>query len=106
VLSHPPKQTARALAPGGILLPNSVGNTGGLLAGMPRMARAALMGKGSRDVRFVPCVPNRDNLEALAALLESDVKVVIDTVYPLAEAGKAVAHMFGHRARGKIVIAV
>ena len=104
VLSHTPKETARALAPGGILMPNSVGNTGGLLAGLPRMARAAVMGKGSRDVRFVPCVSNRANLEALAALLESDVKVVIDTVYPLDEAGKAVQHMLSHRARGKIVI--
>jgi NADPH:quinone reductase-like Zn-dependent oxidoreductase len=106
VLSHPPKATARALAPDGILMPNSVGNTGGLLAGLPRMARAAVMGKGSRDVRFVRCVPSRENLDALAALLESDAKVVIDTVYPLDEAGKAVAHMLGHRARGKIVLAV
>jgi NADPH:quinone reductase-like Zn-dependent oxidoreductase len=106
VLSHPPKQTARALAPGGILMPNSIGNTGGLLAGMPRMARAAIMGKGSRDVRFVPCVPNRENLEALAAGLESDARVVIDATYPLADAGKAVAHMLSHRARGKIVITV
>jgi NADPH:quinone reductase-like Zn-dependent oxidoreductase len=104
VLNHPPKETARALAPGGILMPNSVGNTGGFFAGTSRMARAAVMGKGSRDVRFVPCVPNRENLEALAAMLES-AKVVIDTVYPLEEAGRAVAHMFGHRARGKIVIA-
>jgi NADPH:quinone reductase-like Zn-dependent oxidoreductase len=106
VLSHPPKQTARALEPGGILMPNSIGNTGGLFAGMPRMARAALMGKGSTDVRFVPCVSNRENLEALAALLESDARLVIDEVYPLAEAGKAVAHMASHRARGKIVITV
>jgi NADPH:quinone reductase-like Zn-dependent oxidoreductase len=106
VLSHPPKETARALAPGGILMPNSVGNTGGLLAGLPRMARAAVMGKGSRDVRFVPCVPNRENLEALAALLESQAKVVIDETYPLAEAGKAVARMLSHRARGKIVITI
>jgi NADPH:quinone reductase-like Zn-dependent oxidoreductase len=107
VLSHPPKETARALALGGILMPNSVGNTGGLLAGTPRMARAALMGKGSRDVRFVPCVPNRENLEALAALLEpGGARVVIDETYPLADAGKAVAHMLSHRARGKIVITI
>jgi NADPH:quinone reductase-like Zn-dependent oxidoreductase len=106
VLTHPPKQTARALAPGGILMPNSVGNTGGVFAGLPRMARAALMGKGSRDVRFVPCVPTRENLEALAALLGSDVKVVTDEAYPLAEAGKAVAYMLSHRARGKVVITV
>jgi NADPH:quinone reductase-like Zn-dependent oxidoreductase len=106
VLSHPPKQTARALAPGGVLMPNSVGNTGGLFAGMPRMARAALMRKGSKDIRFVPCITNRENLEELAALLESDARVVIDETYPLADAGKAVAHMLSHRARGKIVIAV
>ena len=44
---------------------------------------------------------------ALAALLESgDVKVVIDKVYPLSEAANAVAHMLGHHAIGKVVIAV
>ena len=107
VLSHPPKATARGLAPGGILMPNSVGNTGGLLAGLPRMARANIMGKGSTDVRFVPCVVNRKNLEALAALLKPGAaKVVIDRVYPLSEAPAAVAHMLSHRARGKIVITV
>lgn len=107
VLSHPPKATARALAPGGILMPSSVGNTGGLLAGLPRMARAAIMAKGSTDVRFVPCVVNRENLEALAALLEPGAaKVVIDSVYPLSEAPAAVAHMLSHRAKGKIVITV
>jgi NADPH:quinone reductase-like Zn-dependent oxidoreductase len=107
VLNHPPKQTARALAPGGILMPNSVGNTGGMFAGLPRMARAAVMGKGSTDVRFVPCVVNRENLQALAALLESGaVRVVVDRVYPLDEAAAAVSHMLAHRARGKVVIAV
>jgi NADPH:quinone reductase-like Zn-dependent oxidoreductase len=107
VLNHPPTATARVLAPDGILMPNSVGNTGGLFAGLPRMARAALMGKGSRDVRFVSCVVNRENLNALATLLESGAaKVVIDRFYPLAEAGSAVAHMLGHHARGKVVISI
>jgi NADPH:quinone reductase-like Zn-dependent oxidoreductase len=107
VLNHPPKATARALAPDGLLMPNSVGNTGGLLAALPRMARAAVMGKGSTNVRFVRCVVNRENLNALARLLEPGAaKVVVDTVYPLAEAARAVAHMLGHHARGKVVIAV
>jgi NADPH:quinone reductase-like Zn-dependent oxidoreductase len=107
VVNHPPKATARALAPGGILIPNSVGNSGGLLAGLPRMGRAALMGKGSIDVRFVDCVVNRENLNALASLLESGAaRVVVDEVYPLAEAGKAVARMLGHHAGGKVVITV
>ena len=107
VLNHPPAATARVLKPGGILIPNSVGNTGGLFAGLPRMARAAAMGRGSTTVRFVRCEMNRENLEALAALLESgDVKVVIDEVYPLDDAAAAVAHMLEHHARGKVAIAV
>jgi NADPH:quinone reductase-like Zn-dependent oxidoreductase len=107
VLNHPPSATARVLAPGGTLIPNSVGSTGGLFAGLPRMARAALMGKGSTNVRFVTFVANRQNLEALVALLEpGDVKAVVDAVYPLDEAAAAVAHMFGHHARGNVVIAV
>jgi NADPH:quinone reductase-like Zn-dependent oxidoreductase len=107
VLNHSPSVARRVLAPTGTFIPNSVGNTGGMFAGLPRMARAALMGRGSTDVRFVTCVVNRENLEALAALLESGAaKVVTDKVYPLGEAGTAVAHMFGHHARGKVVIAV
>jgi NADPH:quinone reductase-like Zn-dependent oxidoreductase len=107
VLNHPPGVTRRVLKPGGTLIPNSVGNTGGWLAGLPRNARAALMRWGSTHVRFVRCVVNRENLQALAALLESgDVKVVVDRAYPLVEAGQAVAHMFGHHAKGKVVITV
>jgi NADPH:quinone reductase-like Zn-dependent oxidoreductase len=104
VLNHPPSATVRALAADGTFIPSSVGTTGRLLAGLPRMARAALMRKAAK---FVNADVNRANLEALAQFLTSgDVRVVIDTVYPLAEAGKAVAHMLGHHARGKIVIAV
>ena len=107
VMNHPPAATARTLMPTGTFIPNSVGNTGGLLAGLPRMARAALIGRGTTNVQFVTCVVNRQNLDALATLLESgDLKVVIDKVYPLSEAASAVAHMLGHHARGKIVIAV
>jgi NADPH:quinone reductase-like Zn-dependent oxidoreductase len=107
VLNHRPSKTARVLTPTGTFIPNSVGNTGGLFAGLPRMARAAVMGKGKTNVRFVNCIVNRDNLEALATLLDSGaVKVVIDKVYPLSEAADAVAHMLGHHARGKVVIVV
>ena len=105
VLNHSPAATARALAPSGILIPNSIGNTGGLLAGLPRMARARFM--RSVDVRFQACIVNRENLAALAALLESgQVRVVIDRTYPLADAPAAVAHMLGHHAAGNVVITV
>jgi NADPH:quinone reductase-like Zn-dependent oxidoreductase len=107
VMNHPPSATAPLLTPTGTFIPNSVGNTGGFFAGLPRMARAAIKGLGSTNVQFVTCVVNRENLEALATLLESGhAKVVIDKVYPLSEAANAVAHMLGHHARGKVVIAV
>jgi NADPH:quinone reductase-like Zn-dependent oxidoreductase len=107
VMNHPPARTARLLAPGGKLIPNSIGNTGRLLGGLPRTARAALMGRGSTNVQFVTCAINRENLDALAGLLESgDVKVVIDKTYALSDAADAVAHMLAHHARGKVVIAV
>jgi NADPH:quinone reductase-like Zn-dependent oxidoreductase len=107
VLNHRPRTTTRALAPGGVFMPNSVGNTGGMFAGLLRMAGAVPLGLGSTSVKFVNCIVDRGNLEALSGLLESgDVKVVIDRVYPLAQAGEAVAHMLGHHARGKVVITV
>ncbi len=108
VMNRPPKATARVLTPTGMLIPNSIGNKGGFFAGLPRMARAALMGRGSTDVQFVKnWVVNHENLDALATLLESgDVKVIIDKTYPLSEAANAVAHMLGHHAKGKVVITV
>ncbi len=107
VMNHPSSATAQLLTPTGMLIPNSVGNTGGFFAGLLRMARAAVIGRGSTRVEFVTCVVNRENLDALAALLESgDVKVVIDKVYRLSEAANAVTHMLEHHARGKVVIAL
>ena len=107
VMNHPPSATARVLTPTGLLIPNSIGNTGRFFAGLPRMARAALIGRGSTRVQFVTCVVNRDNLTALATLLESgDVKVVIDKAYPLSDAASAIGHMLGHHARGKVAIVV
>jgi NADPH:quinone reductase-like Zn-dependent oxidoreductase len=107
VMNHPPSATAQVLTPTGTLIPNSIGNTGGFFGGLARTARAALMGRGSTDVQLVTIVVNRKNLDALATLLESgDVKVVIDKIYALRDAANAVAHMLGHHAKGKIVIAV
>jgi NADPH:quinone reductase-like Zn-dependent oxidoreductase len=106
VLNHPPKRTARVLAPSGTFIPNSVGNTGGLLAGLPRMARAKLMGRSVR-VAFASYVVDHERLGALAALLETgEVRVVVGETYPLEAAPAAVAHMLGHHARGKLVVAV
>jgi NADPH:quinone reductase-like Zn-dependent oxidoreductase len=107
VLNYPPKAVARALAPGGTFIPNSLGYTGGLFAGLPRMARAVLMGLGSTKVKTVTPGVNRENLAALRQLLESgQVKVVIAQTYPLGQAAEAVTHMLGHHPGGKIAITV
>jgi NADPH:quinone reductase-like Zn-dependent oxidoreductase len=107
VMNHPPSATARVLAPNGLFIPNSIGNSGGFFAGLPRMARAARMRRGSTRVQLVTFVVNRENLDALATLLESgDVKVVIDQDYALSDAASAIAHMLGHHARGKVAIVV
>ena len=107
VLNRSPSVTARLLAPGGVFIPNSIGNSGGLLAGLPRVARAMLMGLGSATVKTVTLTVNREDLAALAGLLESGtVRVVIDKTYPLDAAAAAVAHMLGHHASGKIAITV
>lgn len=107
VLNHPAKAVARLLASHGILIPNSLGTSGRLLAALPRMARAALMGKGATTVKFVTIAVTRENLGALVRLLENgEVKVVIDQTYPFDQTAGAVAHMLGHHARGKVAIVV
>ncbi len=107
VLNHSPSKMARLLTPTGTLIPNSVGNTGGFFAGLPRMARAKIVGFGSTDVRFATCKVNRENLDDLRTLMESgEVKVIIDKVYPLSEASAAVAHMYAHHAVGQVAISV
>jgi NADPH:quinone reductase-like Zn-dependent oxidoreductase len=107
VLNHPPKATARVLAPKGMLIPNSLGYTGGLLAGLPRTARAVLMGLGSTNVKLVTPAVNRENLAALLRLLETgEVRVIIDKTYPLDQAASAITHMLQHHASGKIAITV
>ncbi len=107
VLNHSPKATARLLTPNGLLIPNSLGNTGGLLAGLPRLARAALMGKGATNVKFVTLAVSRENLHALVRLLDTDkVRVIIERTYPLDNAASAVARVLGHHASGKVAIVV
>lgn len=107
VVNHPPKAVARLLAPDGIFIPNSLGNTGGLFAGLPRMARAALMGKGSTNVKFATIAVNRENLTALVRLLETgEVKTVVEQTYPFDQTADAIEHVRQHHASGKVAITV
>jgi NADPH:quinone reductase-like Zn-dependent oxidoreductase len=107
VLNHPPSATARLLSPGGVLIPNSIGNTGGLFAGLPRIARAMLIGLGPTTVKTVTLSVTPENLNALATLLTSGaVQVITDKTYPFDHTAAAVAHMLAHHARGKVAITI
>jgi len=102
VMNHPASVSAGVLAEEGVLLLNSIG-AHEWLGTLPSMAYAALF--KSRRWRTIRFVPSRKNLEDIGALLQSGaVRVVIDRTYPLADAGKAVAHMLSRRARGQVVI--
>lgn len=107
VLNHSPKAVARLLTPHGVLIPNSIGNTGALLGALPRIARATLMGKGRTNVGFTTLGVTRENLSALVELLDTGkVRVVIDQTYPFDKAPTAVAHVLTHHASGKVAISV
>jgi NADPH:quinone reductase-like Zn-dependent oxidoreductase len=107
LLNQSPSRTARLLTPRGVLIPNSFGITGGVLGGLPRMAQAMLIGLGRATVKTVTLTVNRENLGALAGLLESGaVQVIIDQAYPLDRADAAVARVLSHHARGKVVVTV
>lgn len=107
VLNHRPAAIRRALAPDGIFLPNSVGSTGGLVAGMPRMARAALMGLGRTRVSFTTIAIGPETLADLTGPLGSGkIRTVIDRVYPLEEAHRAIERMLSRRARGQVVVTI
>jgi NADPH:quinone reductase-like Zn-dependent oxidoreductase len=104
VLNHAPSATARVVTERGVLLANSIGE-GEWFGALPSLAWGALF--ESKRWRTTKFEPSRANLDALAALLESgQVRVIIDSTWPLEDAGKAVARMASRRAAGKVVIQV
>lgn len=108
VLNHPAPELGRLLAPGGLLVPNSVGVGGDVLRGLPRIGWSMVLGRlGRLRTATIDCEFSQPNLTQLADMLASrEVEVVIDRTYPLAEAPAAVAHMAGHHARGNVVVEV
>ena len=65
------------------------------------------MSKGATNVKFVTLDVNRENLNALVRLLETDeIRVIIDQTYPLDNTASAITHVLGHHASGKVAIVV
>lgn len=108
VLNHPPRRVFRALAPGGVYMPNSIGVSGGLLGSLARMGSANLLGRlGRADVRAVSGNFTSKRLTAVLDLVKAGIVTpVVERVYTLEETPEAVAHMYSHRAKGNLVIAV
>lgn len=103
--NHSMAETRRALTPTGTLISNGGGHRGGKLS---RTIRTMLVSMVVRQ-QATPTVKtqNSDDLMALKALVEAgSIRPVIDSIYPLSETAKAIAHVASGRTRGTLVIAV
>jgi NADPH:quinone reductase-like Zn-dependent oxidoreductase len=108
VSNHSLSELRRALTPTGMLVPNG-GNFGNRwFAGGGRVMRAIILPQFvGQTLRTFIQANELENLVILKELIEAGkVSPVIDTVYPLAEASRALDHVGAGHARGKIVIAV
>lgn len=108
VLNHPGRDLARLVAPGGVLVPNSVGQGGSMFGGLPRIAWTTIRGLVTRPrVRTISYEVDRPMLDDLGRRLSSgDLRAVVDRTYDLADTAEAVSHMAGHHAAGKVAIRI
>jgi NADPH:quinone reductase-like Zn-dependent oxidoreductase len=84
------------------------GGGGRWLGPVPQLLKGMLLSPfvSQRIVTFV-CKPNREDLEFLKELIETDkVMPVIDRTYPLAEAPEAIRYLEEGHAQGKVVVTV
>jgi NADPH:quinone reductase-like Zn-dependent oxidoreductase len=108
VSNHSLSKLRRALTPTGMLVPNG-GNFGNRwFAGGGRVMRAVILSLFvGQTLRTFIQATELENLVVLKELIEAGrVSPVIDTVYPLVEASRALEHVGAGHARGKVVIAV
>ncbi|MEU9251185.1 NAD(P)-dependent alcohol dehydrogenase [Streptomyces sp. NPDC048270] len=101
----------RALVPAGTLVLSGGGvSEGGSLfgpLGLLLKGRALSPFAGRRRLLVLTAEPNRENLEALAELVErGEVSPAVERTYRLAEAAEAVRHLEVDHARAKVVVTV
>jgi NADPH:quinone reductase-like Zn-dependent oxidoreductase len=97
----------RALAPNGMLIPNSNKGSGRWMGGYLRRAVQALVVSPfvSQRLRPFAATGKRDDLAVLTDLIESGtVTPVIDRTYPLEQAADALSYYGAGHARGKVII--
>lgn len=107
VEAQPLAAVRRALAPAGILIPNS-GRGGRWFGPLGRIAKARVLSGFTRQrLRPFTSIGKRDDLLLLADLLAAGkVTPVIDRTYRLDDAADAFRHVGAGHTRGKLVITV
>ncbi len=105
--NRPLPELRRALTPKGTLV--IVGGSGGnATMGFGRTIRAALLSPFvGQTLRPLISSPNRDDLAALAELIEAgQLTPRVGTTFPLARAAEAIEHVGAGRSHGKTVVTV
>jgi NADPH:quinone reductase-like Zn-dependent oxidoreductase len=108
VSNHSLTALRRALTPTGMLIPNG-GNFGNRwLASGGRIARGVALFKfGDQSLGNFLVSMNREDLIALKALIEAGkVTPIMDRIYALSDASKALAHVGGGHLSGKVAISM
>ena len=99
----------RALAPDGVLIPNSNKGPGRWIGGYLRRAAGALATSPFVSQKFRPfaATETREDLVALTRLIEAGkVTPIIERTYALNETAEALGHYGRGHARGKLVISI
>jgi NADPH:quinone reductase-like Zn-dependent oxidoreductase len=103
--NHSLSETRRALTPNGRLLPNGGGHSGGALGNLIKAHLSAFFVR--QQARPAIKFQNPADLVALKTLVETGkVMPVLDAIYPLREAPRALGHVGDGHARGTVVITV
>ena len=104
--NRPLRDVRRLLTPTGTLVLVGGDEGGRVLGGMERQLGAAVLSLVSRQkLRGLVSKENAADLEELARLAdEGAYRPVVDRVFPLADAAKAMDHLAAGHARGKVVV--
>jgi NADPH:quinone reductase-like Zn-dependent oxidoreductase len=103
--NHSPSACRRVLAPDGMLLLSFGGSSTWFGPAAQIMAATVLSRRGPQTLRSFTAHVTRDDLLALAELVEAGkVAPVIDRTYPLEGARDAMAYLETGHARGKVVL--
>jgi NADPH:quinone reductase-like Zn-dependent oxidoreductase len=98
----------RAVTPTGTVILNGGGSPGRIIGAVGGLLRAAVINLFvSQKITFVPTTQSRDDLLAVAELVESGaLRPVIERTFPLVDTAAALKYVEAGHARGKVVIAV